>query len=400
MSGERIPMSDRDMRRAHLLEKVVRGERSLQSITTALDVSYRQAKRLYRRYRDEGAAGLVHRTVGRRSQRRIDEAHRARVIDTYREQYADFGPTFAAEKLQARDGLAVDHETLRRWLIDEGLWVVRRRRRTYRSRRERRHRFGELVQFDGSHHRWFEDRRQQCCLMNMVDDATGITHAFLIEQETTAAAMRLLWSWIERYGIPQAVYCDRKNAFVLDRKPTVEEQLRGLRPMSHFQRACGKLGIEVIVARSPQAKGRVERNHAVYQDRLVKELRLAQINDIQGANEFLTDRFLDELNTKFAKPPIDGTDAHAPLLRGQSLANILCFTASRVVAHDYVVLFEHRLFQIQRHRRHPLVRPGAAIWVHHWLDGSLHFFSPENQELLVEEIPQRPKPNQEDALSA
>lgn len=393
-------MSSRDIRRAQLLERVASGERSLHSIAEAMGVSYRQAKRLYRRYREEGAGGLVHRNVGRPSHRRIEEACRAKVVETYREQYSDFGPTLAAEKLAERDGLEVDHETLRRWLIAEGQWVARRRRYTYRSRRERRHQFGELVQFDGSHHEWFEERAQKCCLMNMVDDATGTTLSFLSEQETTVAAMKLLWAWITRYGIPAAVYCDRKNAFVLDREPTLEEQLQGIMPKSQFQRACEELGIEVIVARSPQAKGRVERNHAVYQDRFVKELRLAGISDIETANGFLDDGYLEKLNAKFAKPPIDSTDAHVPLLPHQSLADILCFKESRVVANDYVVQFENRLFQIQRQKRHRLMRPGTIVLVHTWLDGSLHFFSTEGHELLVEEITARPKKSEEDALSA
>jgi transposase len=393
-------MSNKDVRRAQLLAQVASGERTLSSIAEVMEVSYRQAKRLYRRYREEGPAGLVHRNVGAPSHRRIEEEVRRKVIEAYRGQYTGFGPTFAAEKLRERDELEVDHETLRRWLMAEGLWSARRRGRHYRSRRERRHRFGELVQFDGSHHQWFEDRGEKCCLMNMVDDATGTTLACLWEKETTVAAMQLLWAWIERYGIPQAVYCDRKNAFVLDREPTLEEQLQGVTPKSHFQRACEELGIEVIVARSPQAKGRVERNHAVYQDRLVKELRLAGISRIEAANAFLSGGYLAKLNAKFAKPPIDSTDAHVALLPNQSLADILCFKEPRVVSNDYVVQFENRLFQIQRQKRRRLMSPGTPIEVHKWLDDSLHFFTTAGYELLVEEITHRPKKNEEDALSA
>lgn len=393
-------MSNRDIRRAQLLERVASGERSLRGVAAVMQVSYRQAKRLYRRYREQGPAGLIHRNVGEPSHRRFDEAVRARVIEAYREQYSDFGPTLAAEKLHERDGLEVDHETLRRWLIAEGLWSARRRRRHFRSRRDRRRQFGELVQFDGSHHEWFEDRGGKCCLMNMVDDATGTSLSFLCQQETTVAAMMLLWAWIERYGIPQALYCDRKNAFVLDREPTLEEQLQGVRPKSQFQRACEELGIEVIVARSPQAKGRVERNHGVYQDRLVKELRLAGISEIETANTFLRDRYLEALNAKFAKPPIDPVDAHVPLLPHQSLADILCFKEPRVVSNDYVVQFENRLFQIKQQKRRRLMRPGIAIEVHKWLDDSLHFFTTDGTKLLVEEISARPKKKEEDALSA
>lgn len=400
MSGKRIPMGERDIRRAQVMGMVVEGKRSIAEAAEVMGVSYRQAKRVLHRYREEGAAGLVHRNVGKPSGRRSDDALRQAVLRTYEESYSDFGPTLAAEKLAARDGLVVDHETLRRWLIAEGTWEARRQRRRYRSRRDRRRRFGELVQFDGSHHDWFEGRRAKCCLMNMVDDATGTTLSFLDEQETTEGALRLLWAWIERYGVPVAVYCDRKNAFVLDREPTVSEQLQGITPKSTFELACEKLGIEVIVARSPQAKGRVERNHGVYQDRFVKELRLAGIDEIDEANKLLRQSYLETLNAKFAKPPIDAEDAHVQLLPGQRLENILCFEERRVVAKDYVVQFERRLLQIRRQKRTRLPAPGTQVIVRKWLDGSLHVFTKENKELLVEELDTRPKKNEEEALSA
>jgi len=368
------------------MELVVNGTRTLKEAAQFMGVSYRHAKRILRRYREEGAAGMVHRGVNKPSGRRTDEALRQAVLEKYEEEYADFGPTLAAEKLAERDGLSVDHETLRRWLIASGMWQAQRHRRRYRSRRERRQRFGELVQFDGSHHDWFERRRTKCCLMNMVDDATGTTLSFLDEQETTEGALRLLWAWIERYGVPMAVYCDRKNAFVLDREPTVREQLDGITPKSTFERACEKLGIEVIVARSPQAKGRVERNHGVYQDRFVKELRIRGINSIEKANQFLRESFLDTLNVKFAKQPVDPEDAHVPILAGQNLENLLCFEEPRVVAEDYVVQFKRRLLQIKRHKRVRLPAPGTQVVVRTWLDGSIHVFTKDNEELLVEEL--------------
>ena len=400
MSDTRIPMGEKDIRRAQVMGMVVEGKRSIAEAAEVMGVSYRQAKRILRRYREEGGPGLVHRNVGRPSGRRIDEALRRAVLRAYEESYSDFGPTLATEKLAERDGLVVDHETLRRWLIAEGIWKARRQRRRYRSRRDRRQRFGELVQFDGSHHDWFEGRRAKCCLMNMVDDATGTTLSFLDEQETTEGALRLLWAWIERYGVPVAVYCDRKNAFVLDREPTVNEQLQGIIPKSTFELACEKLGIEVIVARSPQAKGRVERNHGVYQDRFVKELRLAGIDEMEEANAFLRESYLDSLNAKFAKSPIDPVDAHVQLLPGQRLENILCFEERRVVAEDYVVQFERRLLQIKRQKRIRLPAPGTQVIVRKWLDGSVHVFTKNNTELLVEELHTRPKKNEEEALSA
>ena len=372
------------------MEMVVQGHKSLGEAATVLKISYRQAKRLYRRYREDGERGLIHRNVGQPSRHRIEEGIHREAIEVYRRDYPDFGPTFAAEKLAQRHEIVVDHETLRRWLIAEGLWQTKRNRHAYRQRRRRRERFGELVQFDGSQHEWFEGRAEGCCLMNMVDDATGRTLSFLCPQETTAAAMWLLWRWIVRYGIPQAVYCDRKNAFVLDREPTIAEQLAGIVPKSPFEVACEKLGIEVIVARSPQAKGRVERNHAVYQDRLVKELRLGGISDIETANHYLETEFLQEINGKFEKLPAEPEDAHVPLLGEQDLRNVLCFEHQRVVSQDFVVQFAARCYQILTEPRRHRPRPTAKVTVHRWLDETVHFFW-QDRELLVEEIarPQR-----------
>ena len=203
--------------------------------------------------------------------------------------------------------------------------------------------------------------------------------------------MRLLGMWIERYGIPQAVYCDRKNAFVLDREPTVTEQLAGITPMSPFQKACERLGIEVIIAYSPEAKGRVERNHGVYQDRFVKELRLAGISTIAQANGFLRERYLPEINRKFAKIPAQPEDAHVPLLDGTDLRNIFCFESERVVSRDNMIQFEKRLFRIPENLpSRPL--PGKTVTIRRWLDGSLHFLW-KAQPLFVEEyvVPQKAK---------
>jgi len=182
--------------------------------------------------------------------------------------------------------------------------------------------------------------------MNMVDDATGISHAFFCEEETTAAAMQRLWGWIAHYGIPQELSCDRKNAFVVTREPTIEEQLQGIVPKSPFERACEVVGIAVHGAYSPQAKGRVERSHAVYQDRLVKERRRAGISTIEPANRLLQERSLPAINAKFAKPPVRPENAHVPLHSPLSLADIFCYETPRVVSNDYVVSYHRRLFQI------------------------------------------------------
>lgn len=363
-------MSAKERRRKSVFDRVAAGQLSLVSASTLVGLSYRQTLRVYRRFREEGDAGLVHRSRGRPGNRSCDARVRAKVLKRYQARYEGFGPTLACEKL-AQEKLFVDHETLRRWLMAEGLWRKRRKRAQHRCRRERKAHFGELVQLDGSHHRWFGPERPACCLMNMVDDATGETRSRLSQMETTEAAMRLLWQWIERYGIPLALYTDRKNVFITDREPTVEEQLAGEEPKTAFGTACEKLGIEIITAHSPQAKGRVERNHGVYQDRLVKEFALRAITTLQSANKLLANGFVDGLNDKFAKPPQSNEDFHRPLPKGLALEDVFCFEQPRTVQNDWCIRYHNRHYQILEHNR-PLPKPKDKVLVRTRLDASVH----------------------------
>src|ERR1019366_6702631 len=210
-------------------------------------VSYRQAKRLWKRYGEEGAKGLRHRGAGRARARAKPVKFRRRVMKLVREKYGEgegerFGPTLAAEHLASEDGLRMDAETLRRWMLEEGLWSRRRKRKPYRQRRERRRHFGELVQMDGSFHDWLEQRGPDGCMMNMTDDATSEVELRLGEEETIWAATNTLQAWIEKHGVPQALYVDWKNVY--KRAPTPREQLRGEEPVTQFGRMCEKLGIE------------------------------------------------------------------------------------------------------------------------------------------------------------
>ena len=261
--------------RGKIMEMVKSGHKTLKAASLELGLTYSQAKRIYQRYLTGGDDALVHGNTGRPSNNKTDEGIIEKAITLYREKYYDFGPTLAQETLFDRDGLEISVSTLRRALIAAGLWKQKKNSNEYRSRRVPRARFGELVQFDGSHHDWFEGRRASCCLMTKIDDATKIRLSQFFEEETLFGGMTVLKMWILLYGIPEALYCDKKNAFILTRKPTDAEILAGiLKPKSHFGMACDRLGIEVIAANSPQAKGRVERNHGVDQDRLIKALRL------------------------------------------------------------------------------------------------------------------------------
>jgi len=397
MAGK-LPMGQKELIRAKLMEQVVQKQISLKDAAFKLKISDRQSKRILKKYRQKGDKGLLHGNLGKQSPHRIEQATHDEALALYTEHYSDFGPTLAAEKLSERHGIHVDRETLRRCLSEETMWERHRRRKTYRSRRDRRQCFGELVQFDGSHHDWFEGRRTKCCLMNMVDDATGITLSFLSEEETTADAMTLLWRWIELYGIPQAVYCDKKNAFVLNREPTIDEQLAGIEPKSHFERACEKLGIEVIVANSPQAKGRVERNHGVYQDRFVKELRLGKIDTIKDANTFLVEKYIPAINKKFSKKPELADDAHIPLLQKTELKNIFCYETPRVVSNDFIISYESRIFQIAKEQK-LIPRPKEKITVRELLDGTIDLLW-QNTSLAFVERDCKPRKENPVALSA
>jgi transposase len=382
-------MSSKELRRKTVMDEVVGGRRKLRSAAEVLQISYRQCRRVYQRYRQQGDQGLIHRNRGRESNRKIGVEQRGRILARYQQRYAGYGPTFASEKLAA-EGLGLDHETLRRWLLEEGLWQRQRRRGPHRQRRERRKRFGELVQMDGSHHAWWGE--QPRCLMNMVDDATGRRFGLLFEQETTEAAMRTLWGWIGRYGVPQALYVDSKTVFRTDREPTLEEQLKGEKPLTAFGQACRKLGIELIYAGSPQAKGRVERSHGTDQDRLIKELELEAIEDLRAANRFLQQRYWKQINQKFAVDPADPQDQHRRAPAATTLAEIFSWEQTRIVQPDGTLSYENRCFQVLTDNP---IRPRlrAQVVVRRRLDGRLEILY-RDHKLRFREIakPSRPTP--------
>jgi molybdenum-dependent DNA-binding transcriptional regulator ModE len=380
-------MSSKERERLKVLARVKRGELSLKEAAELLGVSYRQCRRLHKRHQDLGDSGLLHRNRGRPSNRGHEATFKSGVLARYQERYPDFGPTLAAEKL-AVDGYEVDHETLRRWLLQARLWRKRRKRALHRSWRERRAHFGELVQLDGSHHEWFEKRAGRCCLMKLIDDATSKRMALLAEEETIFSAMQLLWQWIDRYGIPRALYTDKKNVYVVDEKIRQRAADSGEEVLTQFGRACKKLGIEIITAHSPQAKGRVERSHGTYQDRLVKELRLAAVHTIVAANELLANGYDEQLSQRFAVAPRSAADYHRSA-KGYDLASIFCLEEQRSVLSDWIVRFENQYFQLQP--AHKTRRARGKVVVRRYLDGSLHFCYQE-QELTYTILPGRPQP--------
>ena len=301
-------MSKKELSRVEVMGRV-RG-RSLRLCEAAemLELSYRQSKRIWARYRAGGAKALQHGNCGRVSNRAYGAEFRAAVLKQVQARYEDFGPTLASEHLASDDGLAVHAETLRRWLKEAGLWQRQRRRKPYRQRREAKAHFGELVQLDGSFHQWLEERGPRGCLMHMVDDATTKALGWFSGEESIWAAVAVLRRWIERYGVPQALYTDWKNVYV--RPPNAQERMRGEPAVTQFGRMCAKLGIEIIAASSPQAKGRVERAHGTHQDRLVKKLRLDGIANYDQANAYLDEHYLAEHNRRYAHAAAAPADYH------------------------------------------------------------------------------------------
>lgn len=365
-------MSERERDSLVVLERVKLGELKMSEAALLLGICYRQCWRRFRRYVEEGAQGLIHRLRGGSGNRSLGEAVRSRIVKLYCERYDGFGPVLFAEKLEACHSIKVDHETVRRLLIKEGLWKAqKKRKKRHRAWRERRLCFGDLVQMDGSHHKWFEDRGAKCCLMVMIDDATGIRMSYLAKEETTEAAMRLLWMWIASYGVPKSLYTDKKNVFVPSGKDLENARLEGREALTQFGRACQKLSIKIVRAHSPQAKGRVERSNGVYQDRLVKELRLAAISDIEEANKLLSDGFDDDLNRRFAVEPADETDSHRSAT-GLDLKSIFCIEEERTLSVNWTLSFENRLYQLGTLSAYSPAK--RKVKLRRYLDGSLHMF--------------------------
>lgn len=384
----KLRLSAKERSRAEVLAKVVKGDVSLSKAAELLGVSYRQMLRINSRYRGDGQAGLVHGLRDRSSNHCIASARRERVLELYRTKYADFGPTLAVEYLTKVDGEELSEETLRQWLIAASLWTARRRAAPHRKWRERREHWGEMVQMDGSHHDWFEGRRDQAALMVMIDDATNWTHAKFFERESTAAAMTIFGEYVQYYGLPRSLYVDRAAIYETTRDSTVDETLRDTPPVTQFGRAMQALDVTMIMAHSPQAKGRVERRHGVFQDRCVKAMRLRQIATLEAANAYLETEYLDELNSQFSVAARSATDLHRSLPKGLSLARILCYQETRVVQNDWTVSWCNRIFQLSaEHQSLSLAR--KTILVSELLDGRIQL-SYRARPLSATEVSVRP----------
>jgi transposase len=342
---EQLTMSRKERERLVILNKVKAKELSRREAADVLGLSLRQVHRLWLRFQADGDAGLAHRSRGRASPRRLAADDRAAALAAYRSRYRGFGPTLFAEKLAEHEGIWISHDTATRLLRAEGLLERTRRGRRSRRRRERKARFGEMVQMDGSPHAWFGPDHPRCVLMTVIDDATGRRRGRFAESETTASAMDAFGRWCERFGVPASLYVDRHSIYRATREATAEELRARARPATQFGRAMAELNVGLILARSPQAKGRVERSNGVLQDRLVKELALAGVGGIDAANAWLgSSGFFEKLDAKFAVEAADQADAHRPLV--SVLADVLCVKERRTVGLDGCVQWSGRLLQL------------------------------------------------------
>jgi transposase len=388
-----LEMSAKERDRLHVIRSVDTQELTRPQAAEQLGISIRQVARSLKRFREEGDAGLTHRSRGRPSNRRIDPEVKERALELIEEHYRDFGPTLAAEKLAGRHGLEFSKETVRTWMIEAGLHKAKPRKVTHLQWREPKACFGQLLQIDGSEEPWLEGRGQfQPDLINAVDDATGRVFMQFAPAESTEAVMRLLLHYIRLFGRPLAIYADRHSIYQTNREATVDEQLQGREAETQVGRALRQLGIEYIPAYSPQAKGRVERSFRTLQDRLIKELRLEGICDIDSANCFLKERYIDEHNERFAVGPASDHDAHRSA-EGFDLDAILSHQQTRVVTNDYTIRYDNTHYQIMRESVAGGLR-GSKVIVQRRLDDSIHVRFRDTYLAVTQLPPAQPKASQ------
>jgi hypothetical protein len=376
-------MSGKDLRRVHVIHPVV--DQTLTQVEAAklLGLTDRQIRRLLQRVQHAGDPGLVHRGRGKPSNRRIAASVKTKVLRLYDKQYGDLGPTLAAEKLVERDGMTLSAETLRGWRLAAGVTHFRRRKRPHRAWRARKAHVGELVQLDGSHHDWFEGRGPACVVMAYIDDASSRVFAQFYDHEGTRPAMDSFQRYVRQYGLPLALYADKHTTYQSPAEPTVEEQLAGTEPRSQFGRALDELGVELIAAHSPQAKGRVERLFKTFQDRLIKEMRLADVSTLDAANQFLKG-YLPVYNQRFSVQPAQPADLHRPRPARRELERSLCLKTTRCLRRDWTVAHHGQLYQVRTTVQAP------HVIVEERVDGTMRM-THKGRPLTYHAIPARPE---------
>jgi hypothetical protein len=384
-----IRMSQKELRRLHVIHKVIEGSLTQGRAAEIISLSERQIRRIVKRIGGEGDKGIQHRSRGKESNRKAPRRLVERVVRLYREKYQGFGPTLTAEKLRELEGIEVSKESVRQWLIEAGQRQKRRTIRIHRQWRERKSFLGEMLQLDGSHHDWFEGRRAKCVLMAYIDDATNRVYGRFYEYEGTIPAMDSFKRYIRKYGIPLSVYMDKHTTYKSPGEPSIADELNGTEPLSEFGRALTELEVKIIHAHSPQAKGRIERLFKTLQDRLVKEMTLKGIATIEEANRHL-EGYLAGHNKRFAVKAKEKEDLHREIPRGLNLDEILCIRTLRALRNDFTVAHNRKLYQIEKSIR------SKEVTVQERINGMI-LITHKEKSLPFREITARPEKPQKPA---
>ncbi len=369
-----LTMSQKEVDRLQIIKQIEKKELRVEEGAELMKISQRQTYRVLKKLKEEGSKGIIHKLRGRRSNRGYAKELKIRVIGLYKAHYYDYGPTLFCEQLVENHKISVDHETIRRWLREQAITTSMRKKRPHRKKRERRSCLGELLQFDGSHHDWFEGRGPECCLLNAVDDATGRVYLKFAISENSQDVLWTLWEYVERYGIPRSIYTDRYNVY------------KGENNLTDFGRAMKELDVETIYAKSAQGKGRVERVNRTLQDRLIKALRREKISNIAEANKFLQKKFIEDYNRRFAVNT-NVPDIHRTT-DGYELKNIFCYKTSRRVRNDYTINFLGGYIQLLQSKA-PLPLPTQVVTVCRWLNGQMHIYF-NKQEIKFAQVTDKP----------
>ena len=369
-----LALSKKEIDRLMIISQIEEEQITILEAAKLLGLSERQTYRILKRIRSEGAKGIIHKLRGRESNRGYPKKLKGEIISLYRNQYWDYGPTLYSEMLAEYHNICLNRETVRRWLREEAITTSIRKKRPHRRKRERRSCYGELLQLDGSHHDWFEGRGAECCLLNFVDDATGRVYLKFALSENTQDVLMTMWEYVKTYGIPRSIYVDRASVYYAETN------------LTDFGRAMKELKVELIYAKSPQAKGRVERSNRTLQDRLIKALRREDISNIAEANNFLRKKFIKEFNRRFA-PEVKVADVHRSA-KGYKLEQIFCFKTSRQVRNDYTINLSGGYIQLLKGDS-PLPRPKQNVTVSKFLNGQIHIFF-NGQELNFKQLDSKP----------
>ncbi|MEJ2196310.1 MAG: ISNCY family transposase [Ignavibacteriaceae bacterium] len=369
-----LTMSQKESDRLTVISQIETSKLTVEKGSELLSISQRQLYRIIKRVKQQGAKGVIHKLRGKQSNRGYPKELKAEIIRIYRRSYPDYGPTLFSEMLVEYHNISIDHETIRKWLREKAITTSMRKKRPHRKRRERRSCYGELLQLDGSHHDWFEGRGAECCLLNFVDDATGRVFLKFALSENTQDVLLTMLEYVNNYGIPRSIYTDRASVYYAKGR------------LTDFGRAMKELKVELIFAKSPQAKGRVERFNRTLQDRLIKALRRKGISNIAEANEYLQDVFIKEFNYRFAINP-EMPDVHRSA-KGYKLENIFCYKTCRQVRNDYTINLNGGYIQLLRGSS-PLPRPKQNVTISKWLNGQIHIYFNE-QELSYKLLNEKP----------